>query len=102
MAILSYLRFALASDADAEAFERDLDDMLRLGARQPGYRWSEVTKSLFVPGVYVVVSQWDDVEQVRAWEHHPDHEDVIHRWEDRYREPFLHARFVPWVRPEAP
>ncbi|MGH2681767.1 MAG: antibiotic biosynthesis monooxygenase family protein [Actinomycetota bacterium] len=99
MPILSYLRFVLADEADRATFEQDLFDMLRLAMSQPGYRWAEVTRSVTGEAVYVVVSEWDEVEQVRAWEHHPRHEEVIERWEERYREPFVHRRFVPWTRP---
>jgi heme-degrading monooxygenase HmoA len=97
--ILSYLRFALADEADRATFEQDLFDMLRLATSQPGYQWAEVTRSVTDEAVYVVVSEWDEVEQVRAWEHHPRHEEVIERWAERYREPFVHRRFVPWIRP---
>ena len=100
MSVLSYLRFALRDAAgDREAFERDLEEMLVLAREQPGYRWAEVAHSLYDPAVYVIVSEWDEVDQVRAWEHHPEHEVVIHRWEDAYGEELVHRRFVPWVRP---
>lgn len=101
MPVLSYLRFALASEEDRAAFEADLEAMHRLAATQPGFRWAEVARSLADPRVYVVVSLWDEVEQVRAWEHLPEHEEVMGRWEDRYGEPFVHQRYVPWVRPSA-
>lgn len=100
MTILSYLRFVLKDEADAEAFERDLDEMLRLSRSQPGFRWAEVARGVTDSGVYLVVSEWDDVGQVRAWEHHPEHEVVMDRWEQGYREPFVHRRFVPWIRPK--
>jgi heme-degrading monooxygenase HmoA len=45
------------------------------------------------------VSEWDEVEQVRAFEHHPEHEVIIHRWESSYAEEFEHRGFVPWIRP---
>jgi heme-degrading monooxygenase HmoA len=98
--ILSYLRFALSVEADRTAFEKDLEDVAGLAVSQPGFRWAEVTRSVDDETVYVVVSEWDDVEQVRAWEHIEEHEGVMARWEQRYREPFVHRRFVPWVRPE--
>ncbi len=97
--ILSYLRFALKPDADVAAFERDLAAMLELGKEQPGFRWAEVARGVADDRVYVVVSEWDTVEQVRAWEHHPDHEALYDVWEPHYREEFVHRRFVPWVRP---
>jgi heme-degrading monooxygenase HmoA len=101
VSVLSYLRFALADPADREAFERDLDEMMRLSREQPGFRWAEMGRGLEDDLVYIVVSEWDEVDQVRAWEHHPEHEVVIKRWEDRYRDVFIHRRFVPWVRPPA-
>ena len=99
MSILSYLRFALTADADHDAFARDIEGMRALAARQPGYRWAEVGRDPADPTVWVVVSEWDSVEQVRAWEHHPDHEALYEPWEAHYREPFVHRRFTPWVRP---
>jgi heme-degrading monooxygenase HmoA len=99
--VLSYLRFALKPGSDIDAFERDLGEMLELSGSQPGFRWAEVARSTTEDAVYLVVSEWDQVEQVRAWEHHPKHEAVMDRWEGKYREPFIHRRFVPWIRPMA-
>ncbi|HET6771221.1 MAG TPA: antibiotic biosynthesis monooxygenase family protein [Actinomycetota bacterium] len=100
MTVLSYLRFSLQQGADAAAFERDLGEMLTLSRSQPGFRWAEVARATTGDPVYLVVSEWDQIEQVRAWEHHPEHEAVMDRWEGEYREPFIHRRFVPWIRPE--
>lgn len=99
MSILSYLRFALRPTAPREGFERDMHAMLELARTQPGFQWAEMGPTMTDPDVYVVVSEWDDVEQVRAWEHVEEHEGVMERWEPHYREPLLHRRFVPWVRP---
>lgn len=99
VAILSYLRFSLAPEADLEEFERDLQEMLALAQEQPGYRWTDTGRSLADPRVYLVVSEWDDVERVRAWEHVEEHEGVGKKWEPLYREPLVHRRFVPWQRP---
>jgi heme-degrading monooxygenase HmoA len=100
--ILSYLRFALNAEADRSAFELDLSEMSSLAAAQPGFRWAEVARSVAEESVYIVVSEWDDVEDVRAWEHIEEHEGVMARWETKYREPFVHRRFAPWIRPENP
>ncbi len=96
--ILSYLRFSLSDDADLKAFARDFEAMRALAAKQPGYRWAEVGRDPADGRIWIVVSGWDDVEQVRAWEHHPAHERLYDVWEPRYREPLIHRRFVPWVR----
>jgi heme-degrading monooxygenase HmoA len=99
MSVLSYLKFDLASGTDVEDFERDLHAMLQLAESQPGYQWAEMGPSLNNPSVYVVVSEWDEVDHVRAWEHEEEHTGIMEKWEPRYREPLLHRRFVPWQRP---
>ena len=99
MTILSYLRFSLTREADREDFETDMQAMLDLAQRQPGYRWAEMGPSILDATVYLVVSEWDDVEQVRAWEHEEQHSGVMEKWEPLYREPLFHQRFVPWQRP---
>jgi heme-degrading monooxygenase HmoA len=100
--VLAYLRFVLRQEADAEAFERDLVAVRELAARQAGFRWSELGRDPWDGRRYVVVSEWDEVDQVRAFEHLPEHEEVMARWEPHYAEPLVHRRFVPWVRPPAP
>jgi heme-degrading monooxygenase HmoA len=102
VSILSYLRFSLTDEADVHEFERDLNAMLGLARAQPGYRWTEMGPSMLDRTVYVVVSEWDDVDHVRAWEHVEEHEGVMERWEPFYREPLSHRRFTPWIRPTAP
>jgi len=97
--LLSYLRFSLSPDADLAEFEEDMYAMLGLAERQAGFQWAEMGPSMTDDHVYVVVSEWDDVEQVRAWEHVEEHSGVMQKWEPKYREPFLHRRFVPWQRP---
>ena len=99
MSMLAYLRFVLKPEADRAAFERDLTAMAVLAERQPGFHWSEVGRDPFDERTYIVVSEWADVEQVRAYEHHPEHEEIMDRWEEQYAEEFQHRRFVPWIRP---
>ncbi|HYU58621.1 MAG TPA: antibiotic biosynthesis monooxygenase family protein [Actinomycetota bacterium] len=99
MAIFVYLRFSLDEGFDRQDFEGDMRAMAELAREQPGHRWSEMGRSMADPSVYVVVSEWDDVDQVRAWEHQPVHVQVQQKWESRFREPLLHRRFVPWERP---
>ncbi|MBI3649021.1 MAG: antibiotic biosynthesis monooxygenase [Actinobacteria bacterium] len=100
MPVLSYLRFALAAGADREAFERDLAAIRDLARLQPGHRWDEVGRDPWDERKYLVVTEWDEVDEVRAFEHHPEHEAIIRRWEGSYSEDFQHRRFVPWVRPD--
>ncbi len=102
MLILAYLRFVLKPDADREAFERDLAAVRRLAQDQPGFHWGEIGRDPWDDRTYIVVSEWDEVDQVRAYEHHPEHEAIMGRWEERYAEAFQHRRFVPWIRPAPP
>jgi heme-degrading monooxygenase HmoA len=99
MTVLAYLRFVIADAADRDRFEDDLSAVRELAQTQPGHRWSEVGRDPWDPRTYVVISEWDEVEQVRVFEHHPEHEIIIHRWETSYAEEFEHRRFVPWIRP---
>lgn len=100
MSILVYLRFVLGPEADGEVFERDLGAMQEPAGDRPGFRWSEVAGDPWGDRTYVVVSEWDEVDQVRACEHHTEHVAITERWEPQYAEPFVHRRFVPWIRPE--
>jgi heme-degrading monooxygenase HmoA len=97
--ILSYLRFSLTREADRQDFEKDMRSILDLATRQSGYHWAEMGPSLLDPTVYLAVSEWDDVEQVRAWEHEEEHSGVMEKREPQYQEPLFHQRFVPWQRP---
>ena len=99
MTVFSYLRFSLADDADQQDFEGDMRAMAELASSEPGYIWSEMGPSMDDPSIYIVVSEWNDVEDVRRWEHEAVHVQVQRKWEQRFREPLLHRRFSPWERP---
>jgi hypothetical protein len=42
--------------------------------------------------VSFVVSEWDDIDDVRAWEHNGVHVEVQHKWEPQLLEPLVHRR----------
>jgi heme-degrading monooxygenase HmoA len=73
--------------------------MAELAEAQPGYLWSDMGPSMVEPSVYIVVSEWYGIDHVRAWEHEAIHEEIQHKWEAHYREPFAHRRFTSWERP---
>jgi heme-degrading monooxygenase HmoA len=98
MAILAYLRFRLAESANIQDFEVDMRAMAELAKTQPGYMWSEMGRSLQDQPVYVVVSEWDDIDDVRRWEHSKAHVAIQRKWEPHLHEPLVHRRFTPWER----
>jgi len=49
--------------------------------------------------VFVVVSEWDGVDDVRRWEHEPVHTEIQGKWDPQLSEPLVHRRFTPWQRP---
>jgi heme-degrading monooxygenase HmoA len=99
MAIFVYLRFRLAETADIPDFEGDMRAMAELAKTQPGHMWSEMGGSMQDQLVYVVVSEWDDIEDVRSWEHHRAHVEIQRKWESQLHEPLIHRRYAPWERP---
>jgi heme-degrading monooxygenase HmoA len=99
MAIFVYLRFQLAQTADIQDFEGDMRGMAEIAENQPGYIWSEMGRSMQDQLVYVVVSEWNDIDDVRGWEHNGVHVEVQHKWEPQLLEPLVHRRFTRWERP---
>ena len=102
MTVLAYLRFVLDEEADRAAFELDLAAMMDLADAQEGFRWGEIGRDPWDERTYIVVSEWDEIDQVRAFEHHPGHEPIIDRWEPHYAEEMTHRRFVPRAGRESP
>jgi heme-degrading monooxygenase HmoA len=99
VAIFVYLRFRLAETADIQDFEGDMRAMAELAETQPGYWWSEMGRSMQDRLTYVVMSEWDDIDDVRGWEHHEAHVEIQRKWEPQLQEPLDHRRFTPWARP---
>lgn len=91
MPVISYLKLRLPAEG-REAFQRDFEALLRLVTGQPGFLQAEVLRPAEGPEAYVVISEWETVEHIRAWERAPEHKAVI----DGYKEELVHRRFVPW------
>lgn len=101
MTILVYLRFSLAETADLDEFRGDLWAMAELAEEQPGHHWSEIGHSIRDQSVFVIVSEWSTVDDVRAWEHDDRHVEIQHKWEPQFREALVHQRFTPCERPRS-
>jgi heme-degrading monooxygenase HmoA len=99
VSIFVYLRFCLAESADREVFDGDIRAMAELAENQPGYIWSQMGPSMQEPSVYVVVSEWSDLDDVRSWEHERVQTEIQRKWEPHFSEPLVHRRFTPWQRP---
>ena len=99
MSIFVYLRFQLAETGDIQDFECDMRAMAELAEAQPGYMLSEMGRSMRDQPVYVVLSEWDDIDDVRGWEHNGVHVEIQRKWEPHLQEPLVHRRFTPWARP---
>ncbi|MBI4641943.1 MAG: antibiotic biosynthesis monooxygenase [Candidatus Tectomicrobia bacterium] len=80
MAVLSYLKLSFEQEAQLKDAEADIDRLMELAKTQRGYQSAEVLKAQKDPKVYVIISLWDSVEDIRAWEHHSDHARVMNRY----------------------
>ncbi|MBI4531864.1 MAG: antibiotic biosynthesis monooxygenase [Candidatus Latescibacteria bacterium] len=94
MSVLSYLKLDFKKDEELLAAEEDITRMLDLVKQQKGFQSVEVLKAVDNPKTYVFLSYWDTVDDIRAWEHQPDHEAVM----DRYDYELVHKRYEQMVR----
>ena len=94
MSLLSYLRFHI-NDEMLSAFHEDVQRMLSMAQRQPGFQWAQNLRDESNRAVHVILSEWDSRDNMRAWEHSPDHEAIMQKYELAYVEPMVHRRFLP-------
>ena len=94
MPILSYLKLPIP-EADREKFVSDFEALWELARQQPGFISAEHLRTTEGREAYVVISEWETVEHIRAWERESAHKAVI----DSYKEELVHRRYVPWQRP---
>lgn len=98
VSIFSYLKLSVRPEVKVE-FERDLEEMLTLAPQQPGFEGVEVFQLRDDADTYLVLSQWESIDHLRAWEHSPRHDEVLKKHNPRLRQPEEHRRYVPWQRP---
>lgn len=98
MPVLSYLKLMYKPEEFSKSVD-DLERMLALAKGQKGFLWAEVTQPRDDRYTWIILSEWEMVEDLRAWEHHPDHEKVMDENKPRFRDKEVHRRFQPWVKP---
>ena len=97
MAIRSLLKLPMVGYATEEEFMKEMDAMVELAKKQPGFISVEIWKSREItdPPTYLVESEWETREDMAAMEHHPEHDEVM----SHYPHEPIHLRMVNWVRP---
>jgi len=66
MRVLSYLRMEIDPDR-IDAYEEDLEEMIRLARKTPGLLGVEVFRARGEPNVYLVLSEWESHEAMRSF-----------------------------------
>ena len=66
MRVLSYLRMEINPDR-IDAYEEDLEEMLRLARKTPGFLGVEVFRARGEPNVHLVLSEWESHEAMRSF-----------------------------------
>lgn len=97
MPVLSYLKLCVREELKEE-FEQDLEEMLALAHQQEGFQGVEVFQLRGDAQTYLILSQWETIDQLRAWEHGPRHEEALKKHNPRFRRPEVHRRYVSWQR----
>ena len=89
MSVLSYLKLIFKKDEELPNARRDIAKMLDLVKQQRGFQSAETLLSPDNPKTYVFLSWWDTVDDIRAWEHHPDHVAMM----KKYAYTLIHKRY---------
>ena len=99
MAITSLLKLPVVGYESEAAFVKDLDAMMEVAKKQPGFISAKVWKSPedTDPLVYMVESNWESKAHMALMEHQHDHEAIM----DAYplAKTIEHLRLVPWGAP---
>src|SRR5215207_5966886 len=66
MRVLSYLRMEINPD-QIDAYEEDLEEMIRLARKTPGLLGVESFRARSKPNVYLVLSEWESHEAMRSF-----------------------------------
>jgi heme-degrading monooxygenase HmoA len=93
MRVLSYLRMEIDPD-QTDAYEEDLEEMIRMARKTPGFLGVEVFRAHGEPKVYLVLSEWESHEAMRSFLMLPRHVEIIRWYKRRYGEGFERRRYA--------
>ncbi len=90
MRVLSYLRMEIDLDQIA-SYERDLEEMLRLARQMSGFLEAEVLQVRSESSTYLVLSEWESHEAMRAFLMQKRHIEIIRGYKRGYGKGFERA-----------
>ena len=91
--MLSYLRMKIDPDR-IDAYEEDLEEMIRLARRMPGFLGVEVVQARGELNVYLVLSEWESHEAMRSFLMRERHVEIIRGYKRGYGEGFERRRYA--------
>jgi len=74
------------------SYERDLEEMLRLARQMPGFLEAEVLQVSSEPSTYLVLSEWENHEAMRAFLMQKRHIKIIQGYKRSYGKGFERRR----------
>jgi heme-degrading monooxygenase HmoA len=93
MRVLSYLRMEI-DPYQLEAYEEDLEEMVRMARETTGFLGVEVFRAHGEPNVYLVLSEWESHEAMRAFLMQKRHIEVIRGYKRGYGRGFERRRYA--------
>ena len=93
MRVLSYLRMEIDPDR-IDAYEEDLEEMIRLARKTPGLLEVEVFRARGESNVYLVLSEWESYEAMRSFLMQEHHVEIIRGYKRGYGEGFERRRYA--------
>ena len=93
MRVLSYLRMEI-DPYQLEAYEEDLEEMIRMARETPGLLGVEVFRAHAEPNVYLVLSEWGSHEAMRSFLMEERHVEIIRAYKRGYGESFERCRYA--------
>jgi len=93
MRVLSYLRMEI-DPVQIEAYEEDLEEMIRLAQKTPGLLGVESFRARGEPNVYLVLSEWEGHEAMRSFLMQDRQMEIIRGYKRGYGEGLERRRYA--------